>query len=819
MPSSVRTMRRTLLLASGMLCVFGSRAVLAADAPPDGQAVAGVSGVSQAKPRGAGTAPTPSGGAVPDQSEAVIVTGTREPHRRARDSLSPIDVVTGAEIARTGQTNVTDALAQLLPSVTRPAVGIFDGAPTDFISLRGLNPNETLVLVNGKRRHNTSFLYISGFADAATPVDIDLIPPALIDHVEVLRDGASAQYGSDAIAGVVNIILKSTDHGGTASAESGLTAQGDGFVVQAGGEKSARLGNNGFIDLSADYRHRDHTVRNRDDDRTGAVTTEILGDPESTRYDFGLNAGYELRDGVTLYSTETYSYRFTDVNQVYRLPSRLPALYPGGFTPHQTTFENDFSASLGAKGDDLLGWSWDLGSTYGGDFLDNNLRNTANIALYDATGSTPRSVHLSNLSTTLLTNDLDVHRAFTVPHWAHPVTIAGGIEHRFETFGTGAGSPASYLLGGSQAQVGLLPSDAGPHSRVVYSAYLEPSTRITDAWQVSVAGRFEHYTDFGNTYNGKVSTRYDITPRLALRGTVSSGTRAPSLANEFYSALAVGPSSASGTLAANSAAARLLGAAPLEPERSTNITAGVVAEPLRDLHLTVDAYQIDIRDRIVSGPGIAGPSAVAALGVQGIALSPELSPDDVSASFFTNAASTRTRGVDVTLSYRTRFRRFGTIDWDASANANYSRITHVNSLANGLSDLVAQNSAFLTTSTPKNRVILGGRWHEGRWDVLLHELRYGETIDQLTYFEGPDAYSTTDFRRFVNHPRWLTNLEVGFRPVSRLRVAFGANNLFDTYPSRIPRENGYYGSEPYDSDGSQIGINGGFYYGRVGYEF
>ena len=756
--------------------------------------------------------------------ETVIVTGTREPRRRAQDSLSPIDVVTSRDIAVTGQTNLSQALVQLLPSVTTPAVGIFDGAPTDFISLRGLNPNQTLVLVNGKRRHDSSFIYIDGFADGATPVDVDLIPPSLIDHVEVLRDGAAAQYGSDAIAGVVNIILKSTDHGGIASGEIGQTQAGDGFMVQAGGEQSARLGPNGFVDLSADYRHQDHTVRNDDDDRTGTLVTKILGDPESTRYDFGVNAGLDLADGVQLYTTDTYAYRFTGVNQVFRLPSRLPEIYPGGFTPLQTTFENDFSAALGVKGDDLLGWNWDLSSTYGGDFLDNNLRNSANIALYEATGSTPTGIHLANFSSTQLSNDLDLRRSIHPAIWWSPITLAAGIEHRFETYGTGVGSPASYLYGGSQAQAGLLPSNAGPHSRVVYSSYGDISTHLARAWQIDLAGRFEHYTDFGDTYNGKISTRYDIAPSLGLRATLSNGTRAPSLANEYYSALAVGPDSASGTLAANSAAAELLGASPLKPEHSTNLTAGVVLNPVDRLHATIDAYQINIRDRIVSGPGISGGQAIEALGVQGIAVSPELTPDDVSASFFTNAASTRTRGVDVTLTYTMPLglwhgRPLGTIDWDASLNANYTRITHANSLANGAADLTAQNIAYLTTSTPRNRLTVGGRWRRERWDLVLHEQRFGETIDELTYFEGPNAYSTTDFLRFYNRPRWITNVEVDYRPVQHLRLALGANNLFDNYPTRIPAQNGYYGSEPYDSDASQIGIDGGFYYARVSYDF
>lgn len=191
-----------------------------------------------------------------------------------------------------------------------------------------------------------------------------------------------------------------------------------------------------------------------------------------------------------------------------------------------------------------------------------------------------------------------------------------------------------------------------------------------------------------------------------MRATFSTGTRAPSLANEYYSALAVGPESASGTLAANSAAARLLGATPLKPEYATNLTAGLVYSPLKRLHVTLDAYQIDIRDRIVSGPGISGNAALEALRVQGIAVSSSLAPDDVSASFFTNAAATRTRGVDVTVTYRTEFGRLGNVDWDASLNANYTSIRHVNTLANGMSALNAQTAAYLASSTPKTGLSL-----------------------------------------------------------------------------------------------------------------
>jgi len=767
-------------------------------------------------PAGFQTSWAASDPSVPDTSESIIVTGTRETQKKARDSLSPVDIVTASGQLATGQTNLTAALVQLLPSVTRPAVGQFDGAPTDYIALRGLAPNQTLVLVNGKRRHNSSFLYTDGFADGATPTDIDLIAPEMIDHIEILRDGASAQYGSDAIAGVVNIILASGDHGGVARSQIGQTYSGDGFTAQAGARKGLKLGERGFLDLSFDYRHQDHTYRGGIDQRTGTDTIRVVGDPSVTRYDLGLNGGYTFGDGIEAYTTETYAHRFTQITQVYRTPSRLPTLYPDGFTPQQTANENDFSAALGVRGHDLLGWRWDLSSTYGGDFIDSNLDNTANIALLNATGSTPLAVHLANYSTTQLNDTLDLSRALALHPLHGPLNIAFGIAHRFETYGTGVGSPASYLYGGTQAQAGLLPSNAGPHSRVVYSTYLDLSAHLTEAWQVDLAGRYEHYTDFGNTFNGKVATRYDITRNLALRGTFSTGTRAPSLANEYYSALAVGPESASGTLAANSAAAHLLGATPLKPERATNVTAGLVWTPAERLHITLDGYRIAIRDRIVTSPGISGATALEALQLQGIAVSPTLAPEDVSASFFTNAASTRTYGLDLAATYTTGW-SIGRIDWDASLNLNDTSIRHVNQLATGLADVSEQTARYLTGSTPKNRLIFGGSWHapSGRWDAALHEQRFGQTTNALTWYTGPAAYSTTEFNTITNHPRWVTNLQFGYRPIERLHLAVGANNLFNRFPSRIPAANGYYGSGRYDGSASQIGVNGGYYYAQA----
>ncbi|MFT9178740.1 MAG: TonB-dependent receptor [Zymomonas mobilis] len=754
-------------------------------------------------------------------NDAIIVTGTRETHKKIRDSLSPIEVLNNRELLETGQTNVTSALAQLVPSITQPAVGQFVAAPTNFVSLRGLNPNQTLVLVNGKRRHNSSFLYIDGFADAATPTDLDLIAPELIDHIEVLKDGAAAQYGSDAIAGVVNIILKSDNHGGSARSQIGQTYAGDGLVGQAGFNKGFKIGHSGFFDIAFDFRHQNHTSRDGIDSRTQRHSLKVVGDPMATRYNLAINAGYDFGNGIEIYTTDSYSHRNSEVNQVYRTADRFPEVYPDGFMPIQKLSENDFSASLGLRGDNALGIHWDVNSTYGGNFIRNDLDKTANLGLYAATGSTPLSVHLNNYSTTQLNNTLDLSKELALPVIYSPLTLAAGFAHRYETYKTGAGDPASYLYGGTQARTGIIPAVAGSHSRNVYSGYLDLSAHLTKRWQVDLAGRYEYYSDFGSTLNGKASTRYDFTDQFALRATFSSGTRAPSLANEYFSTLSVGPDSASGTLGANSAAAKLLGAVPLKPEKATNITAGLVYSPLKNLHFTLDSYQIAIRNRIVSGPGISGEAALAALNAQGVTVASTLEAQNISAWFFTNGASTRTRGLDFTASYHSRFENFGIVDWDIALNINATTIRHVNQLANGMSALNAQTRAYLTSSTPKNRITFGGRWESfsKKWDVSLHEQRFGQTTDEMTWYQGPNAYSMTDFNRIHNHPRWITNLEIGYRPIEKLRVAIGANNLFNAHTTRIPAANGYYGSGKYDGAASQIGVNGGFYYLQTSYQF
>ena len=756
-----------------------------------------------------------------DQSEAVIVTGTRSTNKKARDSNSPIDVIPSAALLRTGTTSLSTALTIINPSISLQAFGSDAGALTDAIRMRGLNPDQVLVLIDGKRRHTTANIYAdSGPQEGTTPVDLDMIPMSLVDHIEVLRDGAAAQYGSDAIAGVVNIILKKSASSGSVQAQTGASYKSDGWNASAMVDKGASLGDDGYIHVGADFVHRDHTNRDLIDNRTGVNDNEVYGDPEQTREDLGLNWMKPLFQGeAEFYGNITYAHRHDEAFENFRLASKIPEVFPNGFSPLEASNENDYATTLGLRGDGLFGFRWDLSTTWGADSIDIDQKDSVNTSLYDTTGVTPTKFHLQGYNQAQWTNNLDLTRDIAVPLLYSPLHFAVGAEHRLENYSIYAGSPSSYFGSGTQALVGTNPVSTGDYYRDVYAAYSEVEAHITRKWEVDVAGRFEHYTDVGNTETGKVASRYDFNSKIAVRATVSSGFRAPTLAEEHFSNLEVSPTGASGQLAVDSVAARLLGAAPLKPERSTNISGGVVLEPVDRLYITADVYQIDIRDRILDGGSYGGTTAIDALSAQGIQLQSGISPSDVTAQYFSNGASTRTQGLDITAAYPQLLGPWGRIDWSLGLDLNRSTLRHLSNDTNGNPLLNAQGISYLTRATPRSKIILGGHWTLGKYDMNVRETRWGEVTDLLTYQTGPNAYSQTNFIPFTAKPRWLTDVEIGYRIIPRLRVALGANDLFDTHPTRIPTAASYLGTAPYDEFAQQIGFDGGFYYLRANLSF
>jgi iron complex outermembrane recepter protein len=862
---NVRTVFFASLLLSGVSCTAIAYAATGTDGtvPSPGKAKSS----PHKKPPGKGQAPDRHAADVASAGagEAVIVTGTHTVNRKARDSNSPITIVSSAMLRRSGMLNLGDALTRVDPSINVDAMGTSVSGLTSAIRMRGLNPNEVLVLVDGKRRHTTAG--ISGDAGpnfGSTPVDLNMIPAGAIDHIEVLEDGAAAMYGSDAIAGVVNIITKKTAHGLNMDAQTGANAyNGDGWQYLYGVDGGTSLGTDGYLHVSGQMYHTDHMLPKTTDHRLlsyappGAYTAgnytgpenvpldsnHFTSTPEETRENLSIEFGKKITDGIEAYGLITYAHRHSEAYQNYRIPSVAPSLFPYGFSPLMTNNENDYSALLGIRGANLLGFDWDLSTVYGADEMTIGVKDTVNTGMLSATcvsasvdptspyaseegcGSSPTTVRSERFRMAQWTNNFDMRRTINIAHTV-PMTLALGAEHRLETYQIWPGQPASYQLGGVQGFGGLSPQNAGSWGRDVWAGYMDGDFRLTRKWDLDFAGRFEHYTDVGNTENGKISTRYQIVPRLALRATISNGFRAPTLAEQHYSSFTSSPTGGSGLLAVDSSAARLLGAAALKPERSTNVSGGFVAEPIDGLHVETDVYQIDLRDRIVQGGTVNGDLAVEAVRDFGFTI-PQgngVTSSGVTASYMANGASTRTQGLDIKVDYTFHLHQYGNLNLSGSLDLNRTRLHHNGVGTNGEPYLTAANIANITTDFPRSKLILNAFWTLGNWDVNVRQTRYGETTDMLQYMDWatgtcPDGtskqFSNSCFGQFKNTPRWLTDIEVGYQVTPRLHVAVGANNVFNIRPRRLPDDLNYAGGQIYDYTAAQVPITGGYYYGRV----
>jgi iron complex outermembrane receptor protein len=801
-----------------------------------------------------------------DDPSTIIVTGVRGAHpRTVADSPVPIDVINAKELAATGRTGLKDILGNIVPSLEMPALG---GGGTSAsvkpISIRGLSGDYVLVLVNGKRRHTTSLINnLSRISGGSTPVDLDLIPTNAIGHIEVLRDGAAAQYGSDAISGVINIILDDAPKGGEFSVTGGQQYSKGAPLYQTDLSYGTALGDNGgFIRAAVEAKYHDradssaepipriYPLLNGQPDPREATTNHLIagGYGRSNRdkiVDSSYNAELPVSDTVKLYSFSTFSYR--DIKDArgadYPSPtgyggatnalgsSSLPQVYPDGFQAYRDIHETDFQATVGAKGE-LAGWNWDLSSSYGQDHVRLGAENTLNPSLGP---TSPTSFYMGTQIQQLWVNNLDLTRDFDVG-LAKPLTVSAGFEHRWEKFQSKAGEPDSYINGGYQIPAdgtpfgdayggqfpspglvsftGTSPADAASLSRNNYAGYIDVSTNITERWYIGAAGRFEHYDDTaGNTASWKVSTRYDLGHGFAIRGGANSGFRAPSLAQTGFSTTQntttiVGNQPTSITskfLPVDSAAAIALGARPLKPEKSLNYTAGITYEH-GNLHLTVDAYQIRVDHRIIKteflGTAANGGSAISA-----ILLANGITGVN-SAQFFINGVDTRTRGIDAVADYALRTGRLGTFHLSAAYSYNKTKILSIAQNPPVLAPLnvvlfAHQAQSDLTRGLPHDKVVLTDDWSLGRAHALVRLTRFGKYTEASTVASGDRTFGA----------KWVTDLEVGYDITDRITVSAGANNLFDVYPQK----NGLIASDGSGAYGNfaPFGLDGGFYYGRL----
>ena len=776
--------------------------------------------------------------------DQVIVTGTRASDRTALESTSPIDVLGAEDLRRAGAVNgeLGSALQALLPSFNFPRQSNSGGADhVRAAQLRGLAPDQVLVLVNGKRRH-TSALVSTGskIGRGTTPVDFNAIPVSAIKRIEVLRDGAGAQYGSDAVAGVINIILDDGAHGGAIEASYGLhhtdlepigRTLTDGQTAQLAAKVGTAVGEDGFLRLGVEFKERSGTNRAGFDqvppwDQTPAnlavqgQRNYHMGDGDSRDINAWLNAEVALAGDATLYAFGTYNQRDTQGANYFRYPessANWPEVYPDGFRPVSVGENLDAAFVIGAR---ARAGEWDLDASvnHGRNEFTYRLRDSINSSLGP---SSPTSFRTGDYAFSQTLANLDLSRGFAQGDNLH--TLALGAEYRVEDYETGAGDPASYAVGpytdrpaGSQAGGGLTPQDEADLDRSVASVYASVSSSFGERLTTDLAVRYEDYEDFGGELTGKLAARYAFSPAFALRGAVSNNFRAPSLAQVGFESTSTGYNAAGQIvegrlLSVNNPIARALGATDLDPEKSVNLSLGFTSRIGDRFDLSFDLFQISIDDRIALSEAITGQALT------------DFVDDNFdvariqSAQFFVNAADTRTRGAELVGNWRDQLaggQLLLTGTWSYAKTELENVVTTPAQLAAldpGYILFGVEESNTITDAAPRTRAQFSANWNNDSWNLLARVQRHGSAKRVFNFGGGfePEQVYGAEFQ---------LDAEVEYRFSDRWSVALGGQNLTDEYPDRSNEDIHYFGNLPYDVL-SPIGSNGAYYYTRVRYAF
>ena len=779
----------------------------------------------------------------------VTVIGSRTA-RSATETPVPVDVISAAEIVDIGQTEVNQILATLAPSFNASHQTIADG--TDHIdpaSLRGLGPDQVLVLVNGKRRHTSALVFVNGTVGRGTVgVDLNAIPTSAIDHIEVLRDGAAAQYGSDAIAGVINIVLKeqtdrvelTTTAGTTAGGKSvwDITSEHDGDQIKTEINFGFPVGGRGFFNVAGEYLDRGATSRAAPyagNDIFRGVTTQTGTDSALrvnglTREDFTIRLGQAdavtgmafyntvvpLGDNADFYTFGGVSHRDGSAAGFYRLPSQearvVPQLYPFGFLPEIHTILDDNSASAGMRGA-LNGWDVDFSVTRGTNALHYFVENSDNASMGAAS---PTTFDAGRLTFGQTVGNLDLVRSLGARAGFRSLSFVTGGEFRREEYRIDAGEEASWQLGnggsqpgvdfdttsagrpkesGAQVFPGFQPSNALDRTRNSLGAYAGLESQVSERFLVDVGGRYESYSDFGRTFNWKVASRVEVAPHVALRGAASTGFRAPSLAQLWFNNVSNQFTlDAGGNLILNriltsnnqSRVTQAFGVPHLREETSRNYSIGLTVQPTANWSFTADAYRITIDDRIViSSPFRAGTDAV------GTVVSRLLAPFQrlgvTTAQFFTNAVDTRTLGLDLVVTH-SRALAGGTLTLGGSANFTKTEVQRVN-IPQAMADTftsgnLAAVSNILLNREDRNRLEDGLPRQKGSVTARYARGRVSG-LARASYY-GAIVYRepTSPANDETFGAKTLFDLDLGYRLSDGARVSVGGANVFNTFPDQ-----------------------------------
>jgi len=830
--------------------------------------------------------------------EEIVVTGTRFEGRTAIESPTPIDLLSSDDLLQQGRTDLTSALKLAVPSLnTSTTTG---STFSDFaapVMLRGLSPGQVLVLVNGKRRHTIGEINQSNsLGRGDVTYDLNGIPTGSVGRIEIVRDGASAQYGSDAIAGVINLVLDES-LGGSASATVSRTGEGDGDKVDFSVSYGLPVGDGGVVRASAQVRDQESTNRAGLDTRqqylgsngttlpsafygSGIGLTPSSGtlDPREATIDRAnlvsngtspyevksglINVRLPLQNGMEFHGFAGYSRLDGTSDGLLRRSGQdenVRSIWPNGHTPVGVVRFDDFTVSAGLEGGDIAALAWEISSVYGGVKIDTTSTRTNNPSF--GAGS-PTSFFRGGTDNRQWTTNLDLGREIAMADGA-PLKLALGFEFRKDFYELIAGEPASYenrggaIIGGpnngrpapgAQPVTGIAPRDAVDVSRSGKAVYAEAEKTVFDRLTLTGALRFEDYSDFGSTTNYKFGGRFELTESLSVRANYGTGFRAPALAQSYF---ATGSTSfINGVLttvrifSVNDPAVALVGGVPLKPEKSRDLSGGLVFS-LPNFTATIDAYRIAIRDRIVISSQFQDARITSLLSANGF-------PGIAAATFLTNAVDSVTKGIDVTTNYLMDLGGVGELRTTLAANFNDNKLTRVAGTPAPLASLGIATPLFdltqqvrFSSSQPKDKIYLGLDWDKGPYRLRLTNVRYGEisavaltgrTPAQVTALtQGfdvtvmPIAGSANsdliqNFRANI-----VTSLEAGYRVTENVTLTAGVDNVFDIYPEvNLPStvasvaagtngsDNG--GSVKYNSI-SPFGFNGRTFYASVGVRF
>ncbi|AOF98807.1 tonB dependent receptor family protein (plasmid) [Blastomonas sp. RAC04] len=834
------------------------------------------------------------------EDQVIVVTGTRFGQRIAVDSPTPIDSISADELTSGGETELQNMLRIDVPSfnTARPvAAGVanFLRSPT----LRGLSTGQTLVLVNGKRRHTNSDLNVGnqvGRGDVA--YNFNALPIIALKRVEVLRDGASAQYGSDAVAGIINVILDDSI-GGDVFATGGLTTRGDGEKFTVGAGYGFALGDGGFVRLSGQFQTQESTNRARPDTRqqyfgvspTGAPVLPsgnfgsgigltpsngsldpreatidrdnlfLFGQPEYDNYSFILNAALPVSEDAELFAFGGYSdLSGTNANFFRRAGQNetIRAIYPDGFNPFQTTTLIDYSGAVGLRGDDLAGFGWELSTKYGLSRTDLGFINSNNVSF--GLGS-PTEFGRGGTRFEQWTTNVDFTRAIEVGDGS-PLNLAFGAEYRDETFRAVAGEPASYSFGGipildgpnagqiapagAQPVPGTSPEEEVDAGRDTIAFYAELEKEFADRFLVSLAGRYEDYSDFGSTTDFRLASRFSVTDELNLRGSVGTSFRAPALAQQFFQraeiSFAGGVPTSTRIVSPNDPLAPLIGASPLTPEEATTISLGATYRR-GGFSASVDVYKIDLDDRIVLSSQFGSPALTQLLEANGFG-------GIRAVTFVSNAVDTTTRGIDITARFQTALLG-GDLTSTLAANFTDTDFDRIAGTPAALEALGITTELFdlrsqvrLAEGIPQSKVTLNFNWRSGPWEINVTNTRYGE-VSQADLTNRTQAqvdalvtgFDTTLIARDNGNfdivetfgAEIITDISVAYNLSTFLTLRVGVDNIFDVFPDeQVATTVEAVQARTSGSDNSGIfpysylapfGVAGAYVYGSVGVRF